>query len=286
MSRTAVPAESGTSRLGSWCASRRGRTFFAALPLLLTAVLFALTAVLFAGPSVAEKVARVIDGDTIVLENGTKIRYIGVDTPETVHPSKPVQFMGKEASEYNRKLVEGNNVRLEYDVERTDKYGRTLAYVYLDTVFVNAELLRQGYAQVLTIPPDVRYTDLFLACQREAREAGRGLWNEAAARSWTSTQPVTDTANYYITKTGSKYHRGGCRYLSKSAFEITEEDAVARGYGPCSVCIGAASGSGGSSYYTTPTTSSPGRCQAITKKGTQCKRNATPGSKYCWQHGG
>ena len=101
-------------------------------------------------------VKKVIDGDTIELVDGTKIRYIGIDTPETVHPSKPVEFMGKEASNFNKTLVEGQCVHLEYDVERTDKYGRTLAYVYLDTLFVNAELVKQGYAQILTIPPDVR----------------------------------------------------------------------------------------------------------------------------------
>lgn len=251
------------------------------LPLLLALAPFV------TGTAVAERVARIIDGDTIVLEDGTKVRYIGVDTPETVHPSKPVEFMGKEASEYNRRLVEGKNVRLEYDVERLDKYGRTLAYVYLDTLFVNAELLRAGYAHVLTIPPNVHYSELFLSCQRAARDASRGLWNESAAQVWASTQSLTDTAKYYITKSGSKYHRGGCRYLSKSAYEITRENAIGSGYGPCSVCIGATAGGEASSSYTTPATkTSSGRCQAITKKGAQCKRNAKAGSSYCWQHGG
>jgi micrococcal nuclease len=97
----------------------------------------------------AAKVIRVIDGDTIELEGGVKVRYIGIDTPETVHPSKPVQFMGKEASAFNRQLVEGKDVRLEYDVQRTDKYGRTLAYVYVGDTFVNAELVKQGYAQIM-----------------------------------------------------------------------------------------------------------------------------------------
>lgn len=162
------------------------------------------------------KVARVIDGDTIVLEDGTRVRYIGVDTPETVHPSKPVEFMGREASAFNRRLVEGREVRLEYDVERTDRYGRTLAYVYVDTLFVNAEFVRAGYAQVLTIPPNVRHAEFFLACQREAREGGRGLWDETAARAWTSAQSASEGTKYYITRTGSKYHRGGCRYLAKA----------------------------------------------------------------------
>lgn len=247
----------------------------------------AVLSLLLSGPVAAERVARVIDGDTIVLEDGTKIRYIGVDTPETVHPTQPIEFMGKQASAYNEVLVLNKDVRLEYDVERLDKYGRTLAYVYVDDLFVNAELLRAGFAQVLTIPPNVRYSEFFVASQQEAREAGRGLWDEAAAQAWVSPQPVTDAAQYYITKTGSKYHRGGCRYLSKSAYEITPEAAVARGYGPCSVCIGkAAPGVTGETYAKPPPTASGGRCQAITQKGTQCKRNAKAGSSYCWQHGG
>lgn len=206
----------------------------------LAALWLALLLVPFA--SSAEKVAKVIDGDTIVLESGVKVRYIGVDTPETVHPSKPVEFMGKEASDFNKGLVEGKDVRLEYDVQREDKYGRTLAYVYVGDLFVNAELVRMGYAQVSTYPPNVRHVDLFTALQREAREAGRGLWDEAAASKWNSPAPQTDSSRYYITKTGSKYHRGGCRYLSKSAIEITRSEAEARGYGPCSVCIGRSAG--------------------------------------------
>lgn len=122
-------------------------------------------------------VERVIDGDTVVLATQERIRYIGVDTPEMHHPKKPVEAYAREAKEFNRRLVEGKAIRLEFDVERHDKYGRLLAYVYLeDGTFVNAELIRQGYAQILTIPPNVKYADLFLKHQREAREAGRGLW--------------------------------------------------------------------------------------------------------------
>jgi micrococcal nuclease len=131
-------------------------------------------------------VERVIDGDTIILADSARVRYIGVDTPESVHPRKSVQFMAKEASDFNRRLVEGRKVRLEYDVDRTDRYGRTLAYVYLDTLFVNAELVRQGYAQLLTIPPNVKYVDLFKELQKEAREENRGLWNAEAAARWAS----------------------------------------------------------------------------------------------------
>ncbi len=129
------------------------------------------------GSSREAVVRRVVDGDTVVLTTGERIRYIGMDTPELHHPKKPVQWYAREAMEFNRKLVEGKTVRLEFDVERHDKYGRTLAYVYLpDGTFVNAELVRQGYAHLLTIPPNVKYAELFLKCEREAREANRGLW--------------------------------------------------------------------------------------------------------------
>lgn len=124
-------------------------------------------------------VQRVVDGDTVVLTTGERVRYIGVDTPEMHHPKRPVEAYAREAKEFNRKLVEGKNIRLEFDLDRFDKYGRLLAYVYLrDGTFVNAELLAQGYAQLLTIPPNVKYTELFVQYQREAREAGRGLWGK------------------------------------------------------------------------------------------------------------
>jgi micrococcal nuclease len=104
------------------------------------------------------------------------VRLIGVDTPESKHPRKPVQAFGKEASAFTKQLVEGKDVRLEFDVQRKDKYQRTLAYVYVGDTMLNAELVRQGYAQVATFPPNVTYQELFLKLQREAREAGRGLW--------------------------------------------------------------------------------------------------------------
>lgn len=118
------------------------------------------------------------------------MRYIGIDTPETVHPSKPVEYMGKEASAKNKELVDGKTVRLEKDVSETDKYGRLLRYVYVGDLFVNAELVRLGYAQVATYPPDVKYQDLFLVLQREAREAGRGLWATPTPSPTTTPTPT------------------------------------------------------------------------------------------------
>lgn len=128
-------------------------------------------------------VTRVVDGDTFKIDIGEAkddtVRMLGVDTPETVKPGTPVQPYGKEASDYTKELLQNETVCLELDVQERDVYGRLLAYVYLrDGTFVNERLLREGYAQVLTIPPNVRFADRFLEVQQEARDAGRGLWGE------------------------------------------------------------------------------------------------------------
>jgi micrococcal nuclease len=124
-------------------------------------------------------VARVVDGDTIVLRSGERVRYIGMDTPESVKPGTPVQCYAERASRENARLVEGRRVRLRFDAERRDRYGRTLAYVYRarDGLFVNAELVRRGYARVLTIPPNVEHAGLFRRLAARAHTAGRGLWS-------------------------------------------------------------------------------------------------------------
>ncbi len=133
------------------------------------------------GDSATVQVIRVIDGDTIqvccVFGDRVTVRYVGVDTPEIHHPMKGIERYGKEAAEANRKLVDGKTVRLEFDVQEQDRYGRHLAYVYLEEgTFVNAWLVENGYAVVMTIPPNVKHQELFLKLQREAREAKRGLW--------------------------------------------------------------------------------------------------------------
>ncbi len=133
------------------------------------------------GDSTIVQVVRVTDGDTIqvccIAGHREKVRYIGINTPETKHPSKGVEYFGKEASEANRKLVDGKSVSLEFDVQQRDRYKRLLAYVYLkDGTFVNAWLVGRGYAQVMTVPPNVKYQGLFLKLERQVREAKRGLW--------------------------------------------------------------------------------------------------------------
>jgi micrococcal nuclease len=126
----------------------------------------------------------VVDGDTIEVEMGGRrhtVRYIGIDTPEVADPRRPVMCYGEEASRRNRQLVEGKTILLEKDVSETDRYGRLLRYVWADGVFVNAALVQEGYARVYTVPPDVRYAELFRRLEREAREAGRGLWGASPA---------------------------------------------------------------------------------------------------------
>jgi len=124
-------------------------------------------------------VTRVVDGDTIEVRLGggeEDVRYIGVDTPETVKPDTPVQCFGPQASAFNHALVEQRRVRLVFGAERRDVYGRLLAYVYLGERFVNAELLRRGLARTLTIPPNDRFAERFERLQTAAARAGRGLW--------------------------------------------------------------------------------------------------------------
>jgi micrococcal nuclease len=124
-------------------------------------------------------VIRAVDGDTIEVElegHEEDVRYIGVDTPETVKPDTPVQCFGPQASAFNHRLVEGRRVRLVFGVERHDVYGRLLAYVYLGDRFVNAELLQRGLARTLTIPPNDRFARRFKRFEMAAARAGRGLW--------------------------------------------------------------------------------------------------------------
>jgi micrococcal nuclease len=137
-------------------------------------------------------VKRAVDGDTLVLENGERVRLIGIDTPE-MHESeklhrdsrktgmdvRTIQALGKRSYEFTRKLLENQRVRLEFDVEKNDKYGRLLAYVFLkDGTCANAEIVKQGYASLMTYRPNVKYVDLFKQLYKEARDNKRGLWKD------------------------------------------------------------------------------------------------------------
>jgi micrococcal nuclease len=129
--------------------------------------------------SALARVVRVVDGDTVEVRLDGEledVRYVGVDTPETVDPDAPVQCFGHRASDFNRHLVAGRRVRLVFGVERRDVYGRLLAYAYIRHRFVNAELVRRGLARTLTIPPNSLHSALFGRLERTAARAGRGLW--------------------------------------------------------------------------------------------------------------
>jgi micrococcal nuclease len=132
------------------------------------------------GPrAVTALVTRVVDGDTIEVridDEVEDVRYIGVDTPETVKPGAPVQCFGPRASAHNHRLLETRRVRLVFGVERRDDYGRLLAYVYLGRHFINAELVRRGLARTLTIPPNDRFARLLRRLELDAARAGHGLW--------------------------------------------------------------------------------------------------------------
>jgi|LSQX01.2.fsa_nt_gb micrococcal nuclease len=181
---------------------------------------------------------RIVDGDTIVLSDGRRLRYIGIDTPETKHPQKPVEYFGREASLYNRSLVEGKAITVEFDISKRDRYERLLGYVYVGDIFVNAELLSQGYAQTLTYPPDVRYVELFAYLQNIARNNGRGLW---AGRQSETPAHLADTRGYVGSRKSNVYHLPHCRHvvdIIEANLRWFETPAAARraGYHPCRTC--------------------------------------------------
>jgi len=177
----------------------------------------------------------VIDGDTILLDGNEIVRLIGIDTPETKDPKKPVQYYGKEAYEFTKRLVEGKKVRLAYDLNKKDNYGRTLAYVYLeDGTFLNAEIIKQGYG--FTYRHFLfKYFDEFKQYEIEARENEIGLWSDGEGEG----SPVAyenESDIVYITRAGKKYHKEECSYLRGSKISISLEDACKRRYVPCSRC--------------------------------------------------
>ncbi|MCR4324926.1 MAG: thermonuclease family protein [Candidatus Curtissbacteria bacterium] len=137
------------------------------------------------------KVTKVVDGDTIQVEGGKTIRYIGIDTPETSDPSKPVECYSKEATQKNRELVEGKEIRVEKDVSETDQYQRLLRYVFVGDVFVNEVLVKDGFAKATAYPPDTKKQDVFSKAQEDAKSNKSGLWGKC---STASPSPATGTS--------------------------------------------------------------------------------------------
>ncbi|MGB7062032.1 MAG: thermonuclease family protein [Candidatus Zixiibacteriota bacterium] len=172
-------------------------------------------------------VEEVTDGDTIVLENGEVVRYIGIDTPERDDP-----FYG-EATEANQEMLERGRITLEYDQDRRDRYGRLLAYVWVDTLLLNAELIRKGLASVYLFSPNLKYRERFISLQREARQKTVGIWSI----------PVEPEAYYVASRRSQRFvfHRPDCRSAKRIKRENlmrfeTRDEALDSGYSPCRNC--------------------------------------------------
>ncbi len=179
-----------------------------------------------------EKVAQVIDGDTILLRNGTQVRYVGIDTPEIDHEAGKSEFMAETAADVNQKWVAGKCVRLEYDLERVDGHGRHLAYVFLpDGRMVNEVLVRKGLAHVMSVPPNLKYRERLLNAQREAMTEATGIWKQL------SKSPDTRIGN---TRT-YRFHRPDCPYGKRTSVRHqvrfnSRFEAFWEGYAPCRRC--------------------------------------------------
>jgi micrococcal nuclease len=164
--------------------------------IVLLGALRAATIVASAGDRLDADVIRVDDGDTVDVRLGDRIervRYIGIDAPEVPHDGRGGTPGGLSATEINRTLVANRRVTLELDVERRDRYGRLLAYVWVDGVMANLEMVRRGYARALTIPPNVRHSRSFVMAERSARIERRGLWPTGALRR-RPARPVSSVA--------------------------------------------------------------------------------------------
>lgn len=123
------------------------------------------------------KVTKIVDGDTIKIDTGETVRYIGIDTPETVDPKKPVMCYGKEATNKNKELVEGKIVELEKDISEKDRYGRLLRYIWIEDTLINELLVREGFAHSSSYPPDIKYQNQLVAAQQLAITEQKGLWS-------------------------------------------------------------------------------------------------------------
>jgi len=179
------------------------------------------------------QVKHVIDGDTILLETGEQVRYLGIDAPEFGHDGEPNQFMAVEASHFNRVAVGKSQVRLEFDQEKKDRHGRLLAYVFLeDGDMVNVLLVRKGFARVLVVKPNLKYFTLLLDAQRAAMRDRIGLWSKVTE----ATEPF-----YVGNQKSHRFHRPNCLF----AKEITPTNVVkfpdstkahSEGFSPCRRC--------------------------------------------------
>ena len=178
-------------------------------------------------------VKQINDGDTIVLADGRHIRYIGINAPEIAHENKKAEPLGYAAKKYNKKLVLSKMVRLEFDKQPHDRYGRTLAYVFLTNgVFVNKLMIEKGYAYCLPRRPNYKYDQVFLKAQRNAMSAKRGIW-----RNWKEKR-----VRYWGNKRSKRFHDTTCAFGQTIAREnkivfMGRWDAFWAGYAPCKKCM-------------------------------------------------
>lgn len=177
-------------------------------------------------------VNKVIDGDTVQLESGETVRYLGIDAPERFRKEGGAEFYAAEATRFNKKLVFMKKVRLEFDVEKKDQYGRLLAYVFVKDVFVNAELVKHGCAKAYIKPPNEKYKNLLLANQKKAMDEEKGLWQERKKDSET---------NYIGNKRTYTLHRPSCKFANNISDKNriifrNRMDAIKIGYKLCKQC--------------------------------------------------
>jgi micrococcal nuclease len=190
-----------------------------------------------AAPAAAQTwhaVKWVNDGDTIVLDTGQRVRYIGINTPEIDHEDQKAQPYGYQAKSYNKSLVGSQKIRLEYDTERRDRYGRDLAYVYLkDHTFINARLLEAGLAFYLYRKPNLKYGEILLKAQQDAMVSAKGLW-----RNWSEKEKI-----YIGNRNSKRFHISSCKFAgkinAKNKIQFSSKwDAFYQGYAPSKRCIG------------------------------------------------
>jgi micrococcal nuclease len=177
-------------------------------------------------------VTKVLSGDTVVLENGETVRYLGIEAPHLKKSEGGPQFFAREAARRNKSLVQMKKIRLEFDTEKKDSTGRLLAYVYVKKAFINAELVKSGYARAVSQPPNTKYRDLLAGYEKDAAARYTGLWQEK--------KQASDT--YYVgNKRTYVFHKPSCPQArkipekSKIIFR-TRTDPISVGFVPCKVC--------------------------------------------------
>jgi micrococcal nuclease len=207
------------------------RKYFLYLQIILLSVL------LFSKPALVQewnKVKWVNDGDTIVLTDGRHVRYIGINAPEIAHDNHKAEVFGYAAKKYNQSLLRSKKVRLEFDKEKHDRYGRLLAYIFLlDGTFINKKMIEKGYAYVLHRRPNVKYDEVLLKAQRDAMSAKQGMW-----RNWNDKEGE----KYVGSKRSKRFHLKTCPYgkriEKRNRFFFNRKwDAFWSGFAPCKQCM-------------------------------------------------